>query len=94
MVEDHLKLLGRKVTDKVTGYEGVVTSISFDLFGCIQAVVVRPADKDGTKDSGEWFDVSRLKVKFASAAVMSQPDFGQGYVAEGNKGPAEKPLPR
>ena len=38
----HLELLGQKVEDKVTGFRGVVTTISFDLYGCIQAVYFLP----------------------------------------------------
>ena len=50
-IEKHLDLLGRKVEDKVTGIKGVVTSVSFDLYGCIQAVITTPA-KDGEYKSG------------------------------------------
>ena len=43
----HLDLLGMQVRDQVTGYSGVVTSVCFDLYGCIQAVVHPGTDKDG-----------------------------------------------
>ena len=48
MIDNHLKLLGLKVKDRATKFEGIVQSICFDLFGCIQADV-RPEelDKDG-----------------------------------------------
>lgn len=32
-VEKHLELLGMKVKDKVSGFEGVVSTLSFDLYG-------------------------------------------------------------
>lgn len=38
-IQNHLDLLGRPVRDKVSGFTGTVTSICFDLFGCVQAVV-------------------------------------------------------
>jgi len=44
-IQKHLDLLGHKVTDRVSGFTGVVTSIGFDLYGCIQAVVTPGADK-------------------------------------------------
>ena len=48
IIKKHLDLLGLKVKDRVSDFEGVVISISFDLYGCVQADV-RPftTDKDG-----------------------------------------------
>jgi hypothetical protein len=46
-VKQQLLLLGYRVRDKVTGMTGVVSSISFDLYGCVQAIVNRGLDKDG-----------------------------------------------
>lgn len=42
----HFKLLGMEVKDKVTGFKGVVSTITFDLYGCIQAGVT-PKIKNG-----------------------------------------------
>ena len=89
-VHDHLELLGKKVEDKVTGMTGVITCMSFDLFGCIQAVLTPPAEESGKLPDGKWMDVSRLNVK-SKKPVMDVPDFLSGYVAEGLKGPADKP---
>lgn len=86
-IYNHIKkYLGMTVTDKVTGFSGVVTSVAFDLFGCVQADV-RPAgtSKDGELRGGYWFDVTRLSVS-RKARAMDLPDFGDGYVAEGKKG--------
>lgn len=89
----HLELLGQTVTDKVTGYRGVVTTVSFDLYGCIQAIVTPPEIKDGIPVSGAWFDVNRLAVT-SKKRVMEVPDFASpGPVAEGKKGAANKSLP-
>ncbi len=55
-------------------------------------MVVPPVDEKGEKKNGEWFDVARLDVTHA-IPVMNVPDFSMGYIAEGNKGSAEKPLP-
>lgn len=86
----HMELLGLTVRDRVTGYEGVVSSVSFDLYGCIQAVVAPPLGSDGKMADGHWFDVSRLVV-VNDVPVMDVPDFTVGPVAEGRKGPANKP---
>ena len=87
----HLELLGKEVKDKVTGFRGVVSSVSFDLYGCVQAAVAPPVDEKGEIPRTGWFDVVRLNV-LSHDPVMELPDFSKGYVAEGRKGPAEKPL--
>ena len=88
-IKEHLDLLGRKATDRVTGFKGVISTISHDLYGCIQAVLQPPIGKDG-KSEGRWFDVSRLKVEDGKP-VMDRPNWNFGLVAEGKQGPAEKP---
>lgn len=92
-VRDHLDLLGLRVKDRVTALEGVVTVVTFDLFGCIQACINPGIDKDGKPRELNWYDVSRLEV-LSKAAVMARPNYDFGFVAEGRHGPAEKPSPR
>ena len=93
MINDsHFKLLGFKVKDSVTGFKGVVTTLSFDLYGCIQAIVTPTIDGTGKTQDGQWFDITRLEVK-SKKPVMRLPNFNDGYVSEGNKGCAEKMLP-
>lgn len=90
-VKKHLNLLGMKVEDKVTGFKGVVSSISFDLYGCVQAIVNPGADKDG-KLRGGWRQVGVSRLALASdEPVMDRPDFEYGPQAEGKQGAAEKP---
>ena len=91
IIKKHLDLLGHKVKDKVSDYTGVVISISFDLYGCIQADV-RPItlNKEGSIVQGIWLDVSRLKV-LTKKPLMDVPDFEWGDVAKGKKGHANLP---
>ena len=92
LIKKHLDLLGHEVEDKVSDFTGVVISMSFDLYGCIQADV-RPKglnQDDGKIKTGMWFDVSRLKV-LSKKPLMEQPDFVWGQIAEGKKGPANLP---
>lgn len=92
-LRDCFDLLGFKVKDKVTGMEGVCTSISIDLYGCIQALVNPGLDKDGKHRDQVYYDVNRLD-KTSKKAVMPLPPILQpvGYVASPkDKGPAEKP---
>lgn len=89
-IKNHMQLLGKKVEDCVTGMRGVVTSIGFDLYGCVQAIVHPGTDKDGKPRDSLWFDVNRLKV-LSDKPVMAVPNYDYGPAAEGRKGPAEKP---
>ena len=91
-VDRHLDLLGLGVRDKVSGFKGVVSSVSFELYGCVQAVVSPPTMIDGNTPNCKWFDVTRLEI-VDDTPVMKLPDFDKGYVAEGKKGAAVKPLP-
>ena len=90
-VKKHLELLGHKVEDKVTGMKGVVDSISFDLYGCIQAALNPGIDKDGVQMESRWYDVARLQ-QTSTEPVMDKPDYDFGFVAEGKHGPAEKTM--
>ena len=91
-LQKHLDLLGMRVVDRVTGARGVVASITFDLYGCIQAVVNPGLGKDGKPMESAWFDVQRLEVT-SNKPVMPRPEFEwtPKVVAAGWKGPAERP---
>jgi len=83
--QELMELLGMKVVDKVTEFKGVVTSISFDLYGCIQVLVSPGTDEQGKYRDSRWFDTQRLRVT-SKKPVMERPNF------EGEKGPVEKPI--
>jgi hypothetical protein len=85
----HINLLGLRCEDKITGLAGVVTSVCYDLYGCVQAVINPGLDKDGKPQETYWFDVARLEI-IDDERVMDIPDFEYGAFAE-TKGPAEKP---
>jgi hypothetical protein len=75
----HLRLLGLKVKDRVTGYEGVVSSVSFDLYGCMQALLMPEFQGKETPDS-RWFDANRLEV-ICDTPVMDPPNFISEIIA-------------
>ena len=82
-------LLGLKARDRVTGFVGVVESLSFDLYGYVQATLRAEAKPDvGPEDKWVsalfWFDIKRLEI-LNQVPVMSVPDF------ENVPGPANKP---
>ena len=90
-VKTHIELLGLPCRDKVTGLTGIVESVCFDLYGCVQAIINPGLDKDGGIKDTRWFDIARLEIT-STTPVMDRPNFDYGLVAEGKRGPAEKPI--
>ena len=90
-IQKHMQILGFKVEDKVTGVKGVATSVCFDLYGCIQVIVTPEATSDGKKEDSSWYDIQRLKI-ISKKPVMELPNYDCGYIANGNKGPNDKPV--
>jgi len=87
----HIELLGFKAKDKITGFEGTIDSVCFDLYGCIQVSLKPPMDNDGKIPDGYWVDVTRIKITNKNR-IVELPNFYEGYVAEGRKGAADKPM--
>lgn len=52
--------LGTRVTDKITGFTGVVTGYVVYISGCNQALVVPQVGPDGACRDSQWFDEQRL----------------------------------
>lgn len=91
--QKHLATLGMPVRDVVTGYTGIITSICFDLYGCVQALVSSSYERESKSEfDNRWFDVARLCIT-EHKSVMQQPDFEKGYAAIGHKGGSDKPIP-
>ena len=90
-MKQYFDLLGHKVRDRIPGAEGVVASISFDLYGCVQADMNRGFDKDGKRLDNYWFDAKRLEV-ISDDPLMPQPSFETMHAGD-ERGPAEKLAP-
>lgn len=90
LVSTTLSLLGRRAEDKITGFEGVITSVCFDLYGCVQAVISPAIDKDGKLKEGAWFDVKRLTI---GAVMYKDRPLYEGTLSGKEKGAQQKPLP-
>ena len=83
-----MELLGLKVQDKVTGIKGIATSISYDLYGCVQVIITAGAKDNSLQKDNYWYDSHRLKI-LSKKPVMELPDFEE--LEEKPKGPAMKP---
>lgn len=94
MSNPHIELLGKTARDRVTGFSGTVSSVSFDLYGCIQAALTPPLDKDGNLVDGRWFDINRLEVtnenRVMPLPTWEGPKFGATPQTH-THGPADKP---
>jgi hypothetical protein len=88
-----MSLLGYRVKDKVTGFEGVAASICFDLYGCVQAAVTPAMKEPGKLEDSRWFDTSRLDV-MSDAPVMEPPSFPMEKEAKEASGGFGKSIPR
>jgi hypothetical protein len=85
-MQEHMRLLGLQVQDVVTGFKGVVTCISFDLQGCVQAVVTPPIFQKALEapklEEARWFDTKRLTA-IDDHPVMTLPTFADVTVDGG-----------
>ncbi len=88
-IKKHLEKLGYKGRDRVTGFKGVISTIGFDLYGCIQASLTPEVSQDGKAQDGHWFDIARLEIT-SKKRVIDMPNFDYGKQAEGRQGAAEK----
>jgi len=73
MIEETIQYLGLRGRDKVTGFDGTVSSVCFDLYGCVQLALAPPVDKDGKLPTSHWFDVHRIEL--SAVRLMDVPDF-------------------
>lgn len=88
---DYLDYLGQIGEDIVTGRVGMVSSVVFDAYGCVQAILTPRAKEDGTVPEPFWIDVKRINLSNIDR-VFPKPDFKK-YAQGDENGPAEKPLP-
>lgn len=90
--QDHIDLLGKKCRDKVTGLTGLITIMSFDLYGGIHAIVHPGLTLGGKIKDAMLFDIAQLDM-LSDDCVIPMPDFlKSGYIEEENKGLAQKPI--
>lgn len=91
---DVIELLGSKGKDKITKQDGVISSVSFDLYGCIQVILTPLKVKNGEEiKSHGWFDINRIEVS-KDKKIMKHPCFENKYKSLNDVGgAAEKPFP-
>jgi hypothetical protein len=90
---ESLALLGYRATDVVTGFQGVVEAVLFDLSGRVDVTLRPPVDKEKkTVESSHWFNASRVtKASGDNAGQVMAPPAGFAEEPSTDKGAAEKP---
>lgn len=74
-----MRMLGMKVRDRVTGFQGVAVSYVQYLTGCNQYGVTPPVGADGKYPACEYFDEQRLETTSDEVLVLDNsqaPGFG------------------
>lgn len=73
-----MSLLGKNVTDRITGFTGTVTGYVQYLTGCNQALVVPKVGADGRAIDPSWFDEQRLTVNAEIEPITLDNSNGAG----------------
>ena len=55
-------VLGKKVKDKITLFEGIATARIEYLYGCNQIGITPTVDKDGKLREISWYDEGRIEI--------------------------------
>lgn len=71
MIAEALAKLGLHGKDVVTSFEGMVASVTFDAYGCVQ-VLLTPGIKDGKPQDSFWYDIKRIEF---GKRIMKAPNF-------------------
>lgn len=74
-------LLGQRVKDIVTGFEGITTAQVIYLNGCIQYCVKPKVGGDGKMREGEYIDEGQLVVLEKGTVCLDQKENG-GVMAD------------
>lgn len=95
VLSNYVQLLGTVQVDRVTGFEGMVSHVGFDAYGCVQ-IILTPTTmgKDGELPKGQWFDVNRLAPNGSPRRLMEVPQLFAQLPEEPRQfahGPADKP---
>jgi len=79
-----IEQLGKEGTDKITNFKGVISSVSFDLYGCAQYWLTPKANKDMIIPEGKWMDHGRIKLGKRIVSIEEvQVDDGDGPESKG-----------
>lgn len=79
-------ILGAKVRDTVTGFEGIATGYYIFLTGCNRIGVTPPVDKDGKLPEPAIFDETSLEIVQPAAKLKEETDRGGPPTRQARRG--------
>lgn len=68
------EMMGLKVREKITGFEGIVTGYCIYISGCNQALVAPATDENGKHVEAMWWDEQRLDVIGTDRVTLDNGD--------------------
>jgi len=80
-------VLGREMTDEITGFTGIAISKIEYLTGCTQYCLKGKVNKEGKVPEGEWFDWQRLTVTGPGVIETVEKRVSEDESGAGNGGP-------
>ena len=81
------KLFGRRATDKINGFTGIITAEANYMTGCKQVLVDSETLGDNGKAKSKWIDFARLTVESTPHRVLDD-------VKDGDSGPVSHEPPK
>jgi len=63
---------GDKVKEKITGFTGIITGVSFYITGCNQYLLTPPVKDDGSSGEAQWYDEGRLEIVKSDAVQVEE----------------------
>jgi hypothetical protein len=72
-------MLGFTVTDKITGFKGIVVGYVNYLTGCSQALVQPRIKADGSPNESLWLDVQKLEIDDSVSRVILENGATPGF---------------
>jgi hypothetical protein len=81
----HISNLGLKADDKISGFNGVITTVSFSSEGIEKIFyLLQPGECKEEYKTSVWFDSQRVIV--SGSRVMNMPNYEWGVQAEAKQG--------
>ena len=78
--------LGDRVKDRISGLKGIVTGVTYFLYGCTRMTLQPEEAKDGKPADGFWVDEPQLELVKKGIVRPTHPAL--------QATPAEQPVPR
>lgn len=93
MTTKNVSMLGKKVKDTISGFEGIVIEEIKYLNGCIQYKIQPRCKEDGKFIGGKWFDVQQLQIFKTKEKKVTEKKPYRAKLCRGAGGPGPDNTP-